>query len=722
MIQPAFDLRNAVTRPGHDPFAGYAARYGDEEPEPILHPLDQPEMVELHKRLMALFAQELDRQRDNREQMALDEEFYDGAQWDEEDAAALLARGQMPLVFNYIAPTINWLLGSERRTRVDYKVLGRTAEDAKGAEIKSALLKYHGDVNNLPFERSQVFKQQVVAGLGVMHHFVRWGEDGLEVVSQAESWRHFLFDSRASRPDQSDSRYQFHFKMLDLDVARMLYNVPPERMEVLTKAVSAGLQFGVMSELEDEAMVAGEDEFHGFGYNVRTNSVTHIRERVRVIEAWYKVPENAHEWRGGPLHGQRWDREDPTHLGVLQQGQGQLIQRFRMSVRCAAFTSAGLLWEGPSPYAHNRFPFVLYWGNRRARDGMPYGAVRGLRDLQFDLNKRASKALYILSTNKIIMDDGAVDDINALAEEVSRPDGIIVKNPNKMLELNVDRDLAPAHLQLMQQNAQMIQSVSGVTDELLGRTTNAVSGAAITARQEQGSLQTSLYFDNARFGRQQDGQIQLALYEQWWDEQRTFRVTNERGQESYIQANDPQQPESIIGRTKADFIIDETPYSASYRQGIAEQMVLMMQRLGPELAAVLLPTVVELMDPPNRDELVKLLRQKLGVPDPNQTEATPEQIAQQQAQARQQQLAEQQAQLALAELQNKVAKLRAETDAIAAKTLRERVGGVADAVQAAATVASAPGVAEAADQILRDAGHMDAGDAPIPQPPEGAMQ
>jgi len=46
------------------------------------------------------------------------------------------------------------------------------------------------------------------------------------------------------------------------------------------------------------------------------------------------------------------------------------------------FTVAGLLWLGPSPYRHNRYPFTPIWGNRRGRDGLPYGLIRGLRDIK----------------------------------------------------------------------------------------------------------------------------------------------------------------------------------------------------------------------------------------------------------------------------------------------------------------------------------------------------
>jgi hypothetical protein len=40
---------------------------------------------------------------------------------------------------------------------------------------------------------------------------------------------------------------------------------------------------------------------------------------------------------------------------------------------------------------------------RSLSGSMPYGVIRWMRGMQDDVNKRRSKALYILSTNKVLM-------------------------------------------------------------------------------------------------------------------------------------------------------------------------------------------------------------------------------------------------------------------------------------------------------------------------------
>jgi hypothetical protein len=59
----------------------------------------------------------------------------------------------------------------------------------------------------------------------------------------------------------------------------------------------------------------------------------------------------------------------------------------------------------------------------------------------------------------------------------------------------------------MDRDERMIQHAGGVTDDNLGRRTNAVSGEAIKARQLQGSVVTAEIFDNERFAIQHQGEI-----------------------------------------------------------------------------------------------------------------------------------------------------------------------------------------------------------------------
>lgn len=680
------------------------------------HPLDSAESLELHRRLLAIYEDELDRQQENRVEMAEDEDFYDNIQWREEDARELKDRGQVPLCYNVISSAVNWVLGTEKRGRTDYRILPRRKDSAKPAERKTQLMKYLSDVNMSPFKRSQAFEDCVKVGIGWLECAVQSADDGEPVMVRYESWRNMLWDSASSEKDLSDCRYVIRTKWLDLDVAEAIF----EDRIAAVRASAAGTRSYGLDALGDEVMDMKENELGGYS-SIRTIVDGVRRERVRVIEIWFRKPTKVMRMVGGEFSGEVYDPKNPApgHQESIARGEGVPALRTMMRMHVALMCDTGLLYLDESPYRHNDFPFTPLWCYRRGRDGLPYGMIRGMKSIQEDINKRASKALYILSTNKVIMDEGAVDDLDEFEEEVSRPDAILVKKKGYELTLNAERELAPAHLDLMSRSISMIQSLSGVTDENLGRQTNASSGIAIGRRQEQGAMATAGIFDNLRFAVQVHGSKELSLIEQYFGERKSFRITNMRGTPEYIEVNDGL-PENDIIRSKADFIISDQDWRASVRQAQTEELFALLQQLAPvapQIALVMLDLIVEGMDIASRDELVKRIRQVTGMRDPDQEELTPEEKAEQQAKDQAAQQAQQlQMRAQLADIGVKEAKAMRDQAAVQKEQalIRQIMGSLAgqnittqqNALQAALMALSAPGAVRVADGMLHEAGFV----------------
>lgn len=669
--------------------------------------LDSNNMTRLHQRLLDIWAREVDRQAANRREQAIDEDFYDSIQWTEEDQQTLRDRGQMPLVFNVTATTIDWVLGSEKRARTDFKVLPRRKEDGQPAQKKSELLKYLSDANRDPFEESQAFEDAAKVGIGWMEDGFQGDDEGEPIYSRYENWRNMLWDSTATRLDLEDARYIGRSKWIDLDVACAIF---PKRKGLLNRSVDDSETFYTFDAYGDEVMDQHENEAmnRGDGGSIADVASNFQRRRLRVFEMWIKMPVNANKLKGGMFSGEIYDEYSPGHVDSVEAGEGEVVTKPMMRIYVVLFTTAGLLWVSPSPYRHNRFPFTPIWCKRRGRDRMPYGLVRNIRDIQSDINKRASKALHILSTNKVVMENGAVDDIDEFREEIARPDAIIIKNAGKELDINADRDLGQWHLELMSRNIQMVQQVGGVTDENLGRTTNAVSGRAIEARQSQGALATSGLFDNQRLARQVRGEKKLSIMEQFMSQEKQFRITNSRGGPEYVKVNDGL-PENDIVRTKADFVISEEDWRASVREAQLDHLLDLVGKLAPvapQVAIVTLDLIVEAMDIPQRDELVKRIRQVTGMTDPDAEEDDPEQIQRKQAAEQQSALEMQQVMAQLRKLVASAAKEEAQAAKIAAETAGANMNTQKQAIEAAGTVAAVPAVADVADLLLHEAGYQ----------------
>lgn len=677
--------------------------------EPVTaNKLDSDKMVALHKKLLGYYRSELDRSAENRAEQAEDEQFYDNIQWSAKDAAVLRERNQMPLVYNVISSSIDWVTGTEKRARTDFKILPRRKEDAKAAQRKTELMKYLSDVNRTQFDISRCFEDATKVGIGWMEDGIDFNTENEPIFSKYESWRNILWDTAATELDLSDARYIFRTKWVDLDIALAMF---PKRADVLRRAATT------------DGHIAGDDIYGNTAMDDRETDGSGVvfdgiddgnRPRVRMIEAWFRMPATIKRLSGGMFSGEIYDEFSEAHNEAIESGEATLSERTSMVMNVAVLTATGMLWFSRSPYRHNRFPFTPVWAYKKGDDGMPYGMVRRLKDLQRDINKRASKALHILSSNKVIMDEGAVADVNNLMDEVARPDALLVVKANKRFDLTSDRDLAPAHLELMSRDISMIQQASGVTDELMGRKTNAVSGIAIQSRQQQGSLVTAKLFDNLQLFAQVRGEKQLSLIEQFMSEKKQFRITNQRGQPEYIEVNDGL-PENDITHSKADFLISEADWQTTLRQSQANQLMDMATKLPPQVMMVILDLIVENLDVVNADEIVKRIRSVTGQrdPDADEEQMTAEEQQKQAAQQQQAQLQQQQLMLQLQSLQADVAKKTADAQKAAAQaaqfqanTVRTNIDAQANALTAAGMALQTPAAVDTADGLLAESGFL----------------
>lgn len=648
-------------------------------------------------RRKAWFSMEWQRQEANRYQMALDEDYYDSLQWTEEEAAAVRARGQNPIVFNEVKPTCDWLIGTERRMRRDFKVLARNSkakEAADDAEIKTRLLKYLADVNRTPFERSRAFDDAVKAGMGWLEVGVTSDPEQEPIYVKAESWRNMLHDSLGDRNDTTDWRYLFRFKEVDLDIAQAYF---PNKAAELERASTEGLDGG-----SDEGW---SGIFPSMGLIGRANMpakyihfdsdtwISNPRKRVLLIECWNFEPTT-----------------ETTGLGTGKQT--------KMRMHVSIMTKLETILEAPSPYNHNKFPFIPVWCYRRKRDGLPYGVVRPVRGPQDDLNKRMSKSLFEASSRNIRLEARAYDKevmgLEEIRDEENSPDGIAIYADGAIsggkVQVGERKGDAQAHMTLAELDRQAIRGVSGVSMEQRGAQSNVIAARGIIAKQEQGSLLTAEPFDNLLLAHQMEGDLSVALIEQFYTEEKTFSITGDRYKLDYTTINqaDPVTGQKLndVTRHKAAFVTGDAPWKQTLAEAAFESAMQMLGQLAPVAPAVvasMLDLVFEWSDLPNKNLIVQRIRQVTGVVDPDEGE-TPEQ----------QQIKQQKAMLAQAQFQAELAGLRATVKEAQAKGAKLDAEGMAKrletvymAAQAAQVAMQVPGAMIVADQLLESVGFVD---------------
>jgi hypothetical protein len=654
--------------------------------------LDSEESRKVLRQLEEWLETEKIRQAPNRYQMALDDDFYDGLQFSDEDAQLLRDRGQAPLVYNKIQPAVKWVTGTEKRTRFNYKVFPRSDGDIDEAANKTKVMAYIDDVNKSAFSRSRGFESAARVGIGWLECGIR-GDPTMEpIYDRMESWRNVIYDSQGTELDCSDWRYQYRHKWVDLDIAQALF---PKYKETLK---STSVYSDYADHHEDEEWYLGqilqERSADGTVLNRNTfidtsSSLFNRRARVRLNEAWFRrpVPIKYIQDPTGERQDQRFDQLDEQGRQLLSTGVISTYSRMGMQMWCAIFVRGQLLQLMPSPYRHNDFPFTPIWANRRGRDNAPYGMVRVTRDPQESFNKRMSKALFAMSTRRVVMDVGAVADIDVLREEAARPDGIIEKNHGADFDMATDMQVAEEHLKYAMLDEKSIQDLSGVTDDLMGRKSNAISGKAIEARQDQGSTVTTDLFDNYRLAIQLHGQKKLSLIRQYMTVEQQIRVIGEKKGTDFITINQAMPDGSIkndMAQAEADFVIDETDYRTTQRQAMFETLMEMVVELGkvnPQFAMNLVDDVLEFSDVPGKDHIIATIRAMTGKPDPNKRLTDEEKQAIAQKQAEEQAMKEEQQRLVLEGARAKVEELQARANKLNAEA--ENIGAGDDGELAA---------------------------------------
>lgn len=652
---------------------------------------------ERFERRRSWFNMEWQRQEANRFQMALDEDYYDSLQFTEAESAIIRQRGQAPVVYNEVKPTIDWMIGTERRMRRDFKVLNRNNKNkdaADDAETKTQLLKYLSDVNRMPFVRSEASDDQLKGGLGWTYVGVNPdGEDEL-ICFENVSWRYCLHDSMSGSRFPKDWRFFFRFGEYDLDVAQAYF---PEKADLLAKASTDGLG--------DEPDEGWTGTFPTMGLMGHANQPA--RDLHYLNDMWLPNP------RKRVLLIECWNFEPMRRTS--KDGQ---MGRVQMQCFVSIMTKLDTILEAESPYRHNRIPYVPRWCYRRKRDGLPYGPIRPVRGPQDSLNKRMSKALFEASSNQLMVEKGAIDskvmDRDEIRDEVNAPDGIVefaagALSGGKVQKVDRKGD-AQAQLAIAELDRLMIGRGTGVTDEQRGARSNVIAAKGIIAKQENGALLTAEPFDNMLLAEQLEGELILSLIEQFYTEEKTFSVTGERFKQDWytINGTDPMTGQKVNDVTahKAAFVIGDAPWRQTLAEAAFESAMEMFGHLAPvapQVVTNVLDLIFEWTDLPNKQEIVNRIRETTGMTDPDKAD-DPEQ---QQLRQKKAAIANAQFQAELAMLRAQVLEAQAKGEKLTAEAVAKRLETIYVSAQAAQLALQIPQTMIVADQLLESGGFVD---------------
>lgn len=474
--------------------------------------------------LIEMFETSEDASYEARQLSERDRDYVDNIQLTAEEKKELSKRGQPEIIINRIKRKVDFLKGYEQSQRVDPRALPRTPQHEQDAEAVEQALRYVADQQRFDAKRSRVWDNLLVEGAAGYRVGVRPAYDGMEITIDRVPWDRMFADPHSSEPDYSDARYLGLVKWEDYDEAARQY---PDALDALTETLN---QTSISDTFDDRPR-----------WKLWADR---SRRRVRICQVWYRV-------------GDEW------HF--------------------AEYTKGGILKEGPSPYVTDKGESdceLVFGSSYVNRDNDRYGIVREMISPQDEINKRRSKALWLLNANQTIAEKGAVPDVQTYKREAAKPNGYMEVNPGYFDKVRTETrtDLAAAHMEMLQEAKNEIDMMAG-NIALQGNALqkSAASGKAIIASQQGGAMEIAPVLDQLR---DMDIRVFRAVWNrirQFWTGEKWVRVTDDERNVKWLGLNidpmvvqmqiaqNPAMAEKIAGvvgnlaELDCDIIIDDAP-------------------------------------------------------------------------------------------------------------------------------------------------------------------
>lgn len=659
-------------------------------------PIHQLPVEEQHQRYVGWLVGEMYRQADNRKMRRRCEAAYDQEMMSAEKRAEIEARGQTPVHYDRITPQIDWLLGTERRMRIDFKVLPRDdlSEAARQmAEVKTKSLKWIDDTSYAGFHRSEAADDTFKAGMGHIEVYAKHEGNGRYIPAKTHvPWRMCVHDSLVHNKMMDGQRFFFRFKPVDTDYALAMF--PDKRQQILKASIDTSNVSRMMTWMNLPGTVVDLETMLGRAADDPATAMPtdffNSRQRVLLVECWSLEP-------------------------FSQNGQYSLSDPVGMRARMSIMTEEEMLFQTWSPYRHNKIPFVTYWAYRNKETGLPYSPIRRHLDKQEGLDRAMTRAVHDISTDQLLIEESAIGkkmNLEQIRDELDDPGGIAVVADGAISQGRIKErrgiEKAEPHFMLADRLARDIDESASVNKQSRGLGSDRTSGKALDLREAQTNVLTAELFDNLLLGHKLEGELTLQVAEQYMVEPRVIPVRGDRGQLDALAINqwDGTQFQNDMAGPASQFIIDEQPWRASLQQGQFESMMEVIKNLAsvaPNVVLALLDIFFEFADIPNKQTVLERIRMVTGQPGPD-NQRTPEQL---EAQKRQAVLAATEFQAKLSELQGIIRRSEAENKQLEADVVLVKLESLAQAAAVAQQFATVPALAPVIDETLRSAGFVD---------------
>ena len=648
-------------------------------------------------------------------------EYVDGNQLSSELLNRQKAVGIPPAIENLIGPAIRSLQGYEAITRTDWRV--SPDGDVGGQDVADALnfrLNQAERASRADSACTEAFRPQVCVGIGWVEVSRESDPFKFPYRCKAVHRNEIHWDMRATEADLTDARWLRRARWLDRGRLLMLF---PQQADVIRSCATHGnawyadpiftgsdsswMSTGLRNTWnERQAWTIAEDRW----YNSANKS-------MMLAELWYRRWVMVTVIRTPDGRVVEYDASNQVHNVAVMSGAATVEDAIVPRVRRSYWLGPHCLFDGPTPYRHDFFPYAPFFGFTEDATGVPFGYVRDMIYPQDSVNSGISKLRWGMASVRTTRTEGATDMTDQqFRTMIARVDADIILDQKHMAQqgavFKVERDfqLNGQQFQMLNDNRQAIERTSSITAGFIGRNGTARSGLQEQTQVEQSNQSLGYIMANFREGRTLVGEMLLSMVTEDIGKRREVVVIQGDAvrEDRTVVLNQPevdpatgrQYLSNDILRTRLKVALEDVPSTPSYRGQQLNALSEVAKALPPEVQKAVLPYMVSLMDTPYKTEIVEAIRAA------SQSQ-TPEQIEQIVKEAKAQAVREAGLELRERELEMKYSpeKLRAEIDLMVSKRVSELVKASYASMQAGQVIATIPQVAPIADVVMQGSGY-----------------
>jgi hypothetical protein len=524
-------------------------------------------------------------------------DYFDGRQFSSDEEAALRKRKQPITPENLIKPKIEGLCGLERQSRTDPQAYPRTQQHDEDASAATDGLRYVSDDQDLDIKFSRVFENMLVEGFGAVEVGVAKVKDQVDPKVTRIAHDRLYHDPYSAEHDFSDASFLGYVTWMDAAKAKLRYK---GKEAVIDATINRGTSSSFDTFDDKPRYASWYDSKRG---RIRINTHYHMKDGV-------------------------WHRCVFTLSGELEESKPVEFIDDEGKPECPLIMQSAYV----------------------DRDNDRYGIVRDMIPLQDEVNKRRSKFLHMVNNAKVRVSRSMGQDKESVRKEMSKPDGVIVADPDEVQELgNFNREAG--QFQLLQDSRQTLKGNIGPNATMQGKQGDGQSGRAILALQQAGMTEMTPLLDNLRHFKLRVFRQLWNRIRQYWTAERWIRVTDDEKNVRFVGLNvtqahlamqkvaeamkkgeideqmarqfameiqsrpDLQQPANAVAELDVDILIDEVNETPTLQAEQFEQLVQLastgVMQIPPEL-------IIRASNLRDKQKLLDVLEeQKQGQQQPN---------------------------------------------------------------------------------------------------------